>query len=81
MGFKKGYSKKFEHFNKSLSARADYRYRSGHITLYWRNDRATFVTKGEEAGRAWLQRIGKQNIEELNKVLKKTVTSWENKVK
>lgn len=47
----------------------------------WSEGVAPFATKGEEAGRNWLRSVGKQNIEELNEVLKTTAISWHDKVR
>ncbi|WP_313469907.1 tagatose-bisphosphate aldolase [Carnobacterium sp.] len=46
----------------------------------WSEGVSPFATKGEEAGRDWLRSVGKQNIEKLNEVLKKTATSWNDKI-
>lgn len=46
----------------------------------WKDGVAPFATNGEQAGRDWLQDTGKNNIEELNVVLKETASSWFNKV-
>lgn len=46
----------------------------------WKNGVAPFAENGEQAGRAWLQDTGKQNIQQLNKTLKETATSWFDKV-
>ncbi|MCB4964943.1 tagatose-bisphosphate aldolase, partial [Streptococcus mutans] len=35
------------------------------------------IEKGEAAARQWLRTEGFKNIDELNKVLKATATSWE----
>ncbi|MFC2551366.1 MAG: tagatose-bisphosphate aldolase, partial [Streptococcus sanguinis] len=35
---------------------------------------------GEEAARKWLRTTGFKNIDELNKVLQKTATSWKERV-
>ncbi|MGT2934101.1 tagatose-bisphosphate aldolase, partial [Streptococcus catagoni] len=40
-----------------------------------------YIAEGEEAARQWLRTEGFRNIDELNKVLEKTATSWEEKVK
>ncbi|WP_042354126.1 tagatose-bisphosphate aldolase [Bacillus rubiinfantis] len=45
----------------------------------WKDGVAPFAVAGEEAGRTWLQETGKQNIEELNAVLKQTASSWYDK--
>lgn len=46
----------------------------------WANGVEPFVTKGEAATREWLQTQGRQNIEELNAVLKETASSWFDKI-
>jgi tagatose 1,6-diphosphate aldolase len=47
----------------------------------WKDGVAPFASGGEQAGREWLQLIGKKNIEELNVVLKESASSWFEKVK
>ncbi|WP_313799140.1 tagatose-bisphosphate aldolase [Cytobacillus sp.] len=47
----------------------------------WKDGVAIFAADGEKAGREWLQNTGKRNIEELNAVLRKTASSWFDKVK
>ncbi|MED3551390.1 tagatose-bisphosphate aldolase [Cytobacillus praedii] len=47
----------------------------------WKDGVAPFAAEGEKAGRDWLQHSGKRNIEELNAVLRKTASSWFDKVK
>ncbi|MGN7398285.1 tagatose-bisphosphate aldolase [Cytobacillus praedii] len=47
----------------------------------WKDGVAPFAEEGEKAGRDWLQHSGKRNIEELNAVLRKTASSWFDKVK
>ncbi|MEY2193518.1 tagatose-bisphosphate aldolase [Neobacillus sp. BF23-41] len=42
----------------------------------WKDGVEPFASNGEQAGRVWLQEIGKRNIEELNLVLKETASSW-----
>lgn len=46
----------------------------------WASGVEPFVTKGEAATREWLQTQGRQNIEELNAVLKETASSWFDKI-
>lgn len=46
----------------------------------WKDGVAIFAADGEKAGRDWLQNTGKRNIEELNAVLRKTASSWFDKV-
>ncbi|WP_328804301.1 tagatose-bisphosphate aldolase, partial [Streptococcus catagoni] len=56
-------------FNGVLCGRATW---SGSVPVY--------IAEGEEAARQWLRTEGFRNIDELNKVLEKTATSWEEKV-
>ena len=46
----------------------------------WSSGVEPFVVQGEKAAREWLQTQGKQNIEELNTVLKETASSWNEKL-
>lgn len=46
----------------------------------WRGAIEPFAKDGEEAGKKWMNDQGKKNIEELNKVLAETATSWKDKV-
>jgi tagatose 1,6-diphosphate aldolase len=46
----------------------------------WKDGVAPFASGGEQAGREWLQFVGKKNIEELNSVLKESASSWFEKV-
>ncbi|ELB05471.1 MULTISPECIES: tagatose-bisphosphate aldolase [Enterococcus] len=46
----------------------------------WSNGVEPFVVQEEKAAREWLQTQGKQNIEELNTVLKETASSWNEKL-
>lgn len=46
----------------------------------WKNGVAQFAENSEQAGRAWLQEIGKKNIQELNSVLKETASPWFEKI-
>lgn len=46
----------------------------------WKDSVAVFANDGEEAVRKWLSTQGVANIEELNKTLNETATSWENKI-
>ena len=46
----------------------------------WSEGVTPYATKGEEVGREWLKTTGRQNIEELNAVLKTTASSWYDKV-
>jgi tagatose 1,6-diphosphate aldolase len=46
----------------------------------WKDGVAPFASGGEQAGREWLQVLGKKNIEELNVVLKESASSWFDKV-
>lgn len=47
----------------------------------WKDGVMPFASNGEQAGREWLQFLGRKNIEDLNAVLKKTASSWFKKVK
>lgn len=46
----------------------------------WRHSVEPFAGESEKAGREWLQSQGRQNIEDLNKVLADTASSWFDKV-
>jgi tagatose 1,6-diphosphate aldolase len=46
----------------------------------WRGAIEPFAKDGEDAGKKWMNDQGKKNIEELNKVLAETATSWKDKV-
>lgn len=46
----------------------------------WKNGVNVFGEKGEQDGREWLRSEGRQNIEELNAVLKETASPWFDKV-
>lgn len=46
----------------------------------WKNGVNVFGEKGEQAAREWLRSEGRQNIEELNAVLKETASPWFDKV-
>ena len=46
----------------------------------WKGAIEPFAKDGEEAGKKWMNDQGKKNIEELNKVLAETETSWKEKV-
>lgn len=46
----------------------------------WAGSVKDFVENGDEAVRHWLRTEGFKNIDELNKVLQKTATSWKTKV-
>lgn len=56
-------------FNGVLCGRATW---SGSVPVY--------ISEGEEAAREWLRTEGFKNIDELNKVLEKTASSWVEKV-
>lgn len=43
----------------------------------WAGSVKDYIEKGEAAARQWLRTEGLKNIDELNKVLKATATSWE----
>jgi len=47
----------------------------------WANGVEPFVLKGESAARQWLQTQGRDNIEQLNNVLKQTASPIFNKLK
>ena len=46
----------------------------------WKNGVEPFAEQGEDAGVEWMQNEGKNNITELNSVLKRTAKSWMEKV-
>ncbi|AGM97864.1 tagatose-bisphosphate aldolase [Streptococcus iniae] len=46
----------------------------------WAGAVPVYIRDGENAAREWLRNQGFKNIDELNKVLEKTATSWESKV-
>ena len=46
----------------------------------WAGSVQVYIEQGEEAAREWLRTEGFKNIDEHNKVLKETATSWEEKV-
>lgn len=46
----------------------------------WAGSVKDYIEKGQTAAREWLRTTGFQNIDELNKVLQKTATSWKEKV-
>ena len=46
----------------------------------WKGAIEPFAKDGEDAGKKWMNDQGKKNIEELNKVLAETATSWKDKV-
>lgn len=46
----------------------------------WKDAVGIFASQGEEAARVWLQSQGRQNMEELNAVLKETAAPWTEKV-
>ena len=56
------------HFNGVLCGRATW---SGAVKVY--------IEQGEQAAREWLRTTGYKNIDDLNKVLKTTATSWKAK--
>lgn len=43
----------------------------------WANGVEPFITKGADAAKTWMENQGRQNIEELNEVLKETATAIE----
>lgn len=46
----------------------------------WRGGIEPFAKSGEQAGKDWLNTVGKENIEQLNKVLAQTASPWFEKV-
>lgn len=46
----------------------------------WMDAVNPFAQEGEKAGRDWLQNKGKQNIQELNAVVKETANPWYDKI-
>lgn len=46
----------------------------------WAGSVKVYIEEGEEAARNWLRTEGFKNIDELNKVLKRTASSWHKKV-
>ena len=46
----------------------------------WAGSVKDYIEQGEEAVRKWLRTTGFENIDELNKVLQKTATSWKERV-
>ena len=46
----------------------------------WAGSVKDYIEQGEEAARKWLRTTGFKNIDELNKVLQKTATSWKERV-
>lgn len=47
----------------------------------WKDSVEVYANDGEQAGREWLAKHGKANIESLNTVINQTATSWFSKVK
>jgi len=47
----------------------------------WKDAVNVFGSTGEKHGRKWLSTKGRHNIEELNKILNMTASSWKDKVK
>ncbi|MGG5330331.1 tagatose-bisphosphate aldolase [Enterococcus sp. AZ163] len=45
----------------------------------WKNGVKPFTELGEAAGREWLQTVGRENIESLNRVINQTASSWHDK--
>lgn len=45
----------------------------------WAGSVKVFIEEGEEASRNWLRTVGFQNIDDLNKVLETTASSWKEK--
>ncbi|MGV3060180.1 tagatose-bisphosphate aldolase, partial [Streptococcus hyovaginalis] len=46
----------------------------------WAGAVEVYIKEGSDAAREWLRTEGFRNIDELNKVLDSTATSWESKV-
>ncbi|MGX7699356.1 tagatose-bisphosphate aldolase [Enterococcus mundtii] len=46
----------------------------------WADGVAPFADQGRQAAKKWLAEQGRNNIEELNGVLRKTASSWQNKI-
>ena len=46
----------------------------------WAGSVEAYIKNGETAAREWLRTTGFNNIDELNKVLQKTATSWKERV-
>ena len=46
----------------------------------WAGSVEVYIKNGEAAAREWLRTTGFENIDELNKVLQKTATSWKERV-
>ena len=46
----------------------------------WAGSVEAYIKDGEAAAREWLRTTGFENIDELNKVLKTTATSWTERV-
>ena len=47
----------------------------------WKEAVTVFANQGAEAAKAWLDETGRQNIEDLNRVLCETAVSWTKKLK
>ena len=45
----------------------------------WSGAVKVYIEQGEEAAREWLRTTGFKNIDDLNKVLETTATSWKSK--
>ena len=46
----------------------------------WKEAVTVFANQGAEAAKAWLDETGRQNIEDLNHVLRETAVSWTEKL-
>ncbi|EKA16392.1 tagatose 1,6-diphosphate aldolase, partial [Streptococcus sp. GMD1S] len=46
----------------------------------WAGSVEAYIKDGEAAAREWLRTTGFENIDELNKVLQTTATSWKERV-
>ncbi len=47
----------------------------------WKDAVTVFADQGTDAAKAWLDEAGRQNIEDLNRVLRETAVSWTEKLK
>ena len=47
----------------------------------WKEAVTVFADQGSDAAKAWLDEAGRQNIEDLNRVLRETAVSWTEKLK
>ncbi|WP_270774660.1 tagatose-bisphosphate aldolase [Streptococcus anginosus] len=47
----------------------------------WKEAVTIFANQGADAAKAWLDEVGRQNIKDLNRVLRETAVSWTEKLK